>query len=24
LINDDLDRCVEGFVSALRSNGCGP
>jgi guanylate kinase len=23
LINDDLDRCVEDFVSALRSNGCG-
>jgi guanylate kinase len=23
LINDDLDRAVERFVSALRSNGCG-
>jgi guanylate kinase len=23
LINDDLDRTVEEFVSALRSNGCG-
>jgi guanylate kinase len=23
LINDDLDRCVEDLVSALRSNGCG-
>ena len=23
LINDDLDRAVEDFVTALRSNGCG-
>jgi guanylate kinase len=23
LINDDLDRCVEDLVTALRSNGCG-
>jgi guanylate kinase len=23
LINDDLDRCVEEFLAALRSNGCG-
>jgi guanylate kinase len=23
LINDDLDRCVEELVSALRTNGCG-
>jgi guanylate kinase len=23
LINDDLDRCVEQFVSALRTSGCG-
>jgi guanylate kinase len=23
LINDDLDRCVEEFIEALRSNGCG-
>src|SRR3954454_16462050 len=24
LINDDLDRCVEEFLAALRSNGRGP
>jgi guanylate kinase len=23
LINDDLDRCVEDFLLALKSNGCG-
>jgi guanylate kinase len=23
LINDDLDRCVEDFLVALKSNGCG-
>lgn len=24
LNNDDLDRCVEEFVTALKANGCGP